>query len=106
MGVGSTSMNLTLDTAGDSYLMQNAILSVPSAAVRIYKSLNGTVDEQTVALGGTPTYTITVVNAGGVVLSNLSVTDPLAPNCARTIASLPVAPATGSSVTYTCTGPQ
>lgn len=105
LGVGSTSMNLSLDTAGDSFLLQNAILSVPVASVKIYKTYNGTLDEQTVAAGGTPTYTISVVNSGSVALTGLTVTDALAPGCARTIASLPVAPTTGSTFTYTCTGP-
>jgi uncharacterized repeat protein (TIGR01451 family) len=101
---GDTSMNLSLDTSGDSFLLQNALLSVPTAAIKIDKSFNGTLDEQTVALGGTPTFTIRVSNAGLVALKNVFVTDALAPNCARTIGTLGIPPAANSVVTYTCTG--
>ncbi|MGL5809564.1 MAG: DUF7507 domain-containing protein, partial [Nocardioides sp.] len=103
---GDTSMNLSLDTAGDTFLMQNAVLSVPSAAIRIDKRYQGNLDEQTVPVGGTPTFTIRIENAGSVPLRNLVVTDPLAPGCNRTIAG-PLAPAAApnSVITYTCTGP-
>ena len=103
--IGNTSMNMSLDTAGDSFLLQNAVLSVLSAAIKIDKSFNGTLDEQTVAVGGTPTFTITVTNAGGVALKKVFVTDALAPGCARSIpGTLGVAPAASSVFTYTCTG--
>ena len=103
--IGNTSMNMSLDTAGDSFLLQNAVLSVSSAAIKIDKSFNGTLDEQTVAVGGTPTFTITVTNAGGVALKKVFVTDALAPGCARSIpGTLGVAPAASSVFTYTCTG--
>ncbi len=105
LATGDTSMNFSLDTTGDSYLMQNLVLSVPSAAIKIDKRFQGNLDEQTVAVGGTPTFTITVTNAGGVPLRNLVITDPLAPNCNRNIAGpLGVAPAANSVLTYTCTG--
>ena len=102
---GDTSMNFSLDTTGDSFLLQNIILSVPTAAIRIDKSFNGTLDEQTVAVGTAPTFTIKISNAGGVPLKGLIVTDPLAPGCARNISgTLGVAPAANSVITYTCTG--
>jgi len=54
---------------------------------------------QTVTSGGTATFTITVTNTGDVTLTNVTVTDPLSPNCNKTIGTL----APGASSTYTCT---
>ena len=56
---------------------------------------------QTVTTGGTATFTITVTNTGDVALTNVAVTDPLSPNCNRTIGTLNP----GQSVSYTCTRP-
>lgn len=105
VGAGDTSVTLALDTAGDSYLMQNAVLSVPTAAVRIDKSYDGLLDEQTVLAGGEPTFTITVSNAGSTPLTDVAVSDPLAPDCERLIPTLPPPPDPNSRFTYTCTGP-
>src|SRR4029453_17938108 len=62
---------------------------------------------QTVAVGGTATFSITVTNAGNTVLTNVTVTDPLSPNCNRTSAQIPAlaSMAPGATVTYTCTRP-
>src|SRR5438093_12495056 len=62
---------------------------------------------QTVASGGTATFTITVTNSGNLTLTNVTVTDPLSPNCNRTKADLPAlaSMAPGASLTYTCTRP-
>jgi uncharacterized repeat protein (TIGR01451 family) len=54
---------------------------------------------QTVTSGGTATFTITVTNTGDVTLTNVTVTDPLSPNCNKTIGTL----APGASSSYTCT---
>jgi uncharacterized repeat protein (TIGR01451 family) len=54
---------------------------------------------QTVTRGGTATFTITVTNTGDVALTNVAVSDPLSPNCNRTIGTL----APGASTSYTCT---
>src|SRR5262249_30523900 len=54
---------------------------------------------QTVASGGTATFTITVTNTGGVELTNVTVTDPMAPDCNRSLGTLAV----GASTSYTCT---
>jgi uncharacterized repeat protein (TIGR01451 family) len=54
---------------------------------------------QTVTRGGTATFTITVTNTGDVALTNVTVSDPLSPNCSRTIGTL----APGASTSYTCT---
>jgi phosphoheptose isomerase len=62
---------------------------------------------QTVAVGGTATFTITVTNVGNTVLTDVHVDDPLTPNCNRTKAQIPAlaSMAPGASVTYTCTRP-
>jgi uncharacterized repeat protein (TIGR01451 family) len=54
---------------------------------------------QTVTSGGTATFTITVTNTGDVTLTNVTVSDPLSPNCNKTIGTL----APGASTSYTCT---
>ena len=58
-----------------------------------------TPDLQSVIDGGTAEFRITVTNLGNVALSGVTVSDPLAPNCDRSIGSLAVA----ASVTYSCT---
>jgi uncharacterized repeat protein (TIGR01451 family) len=54
---------------------------------------------QTVAVGGTATFHITVTNTGDVTLSNVTVTDPLSTDCSRTLGTL----AAGQSKSYSCT---
>jgi uncharacterized repeat protein (TIGR01451 family) len=56
---------------------------------------------QTVANGGTATFTITVLNPGDVALTDVTVSDPKSPNCDKTIGTL----APGQSVSYKCTRP-
>lgn len=58
-----------------------------------------TPDTQDAALGGTVTFTITVTNLGNVTLNNVTVTDPLAPNCDRNLGTM----LTTAVQTYTCT---
>lgn len=55
-------------------------------------------DNQTVVKGGTATFEIIVTNTGNEDLKNVVVTDPLEPDCDKTIGNL----ATGASQTYTC----
>ncbi len=57
-----------------------------------------TPDTQTIESGGTANFTIEVTNTGNVDLSNVSVTDVLAPGCDATFATLAV----GATETYTC----
>jgi len=102
---GDTSTTLSLSTTGDSYLLQNSIFSVPTGAVRIKKSFNGTDDTQTVKQGERPSYTITVTNSGSTELRNVRVEDPAAPECARTIGSMPAPAASGYTQTFSCKGP-
>ena len=59
---------------------------------------------QTIASGGTANFTIVVTNTGNVTLTNVTVTDPLSPNCnasSSTVAALGSMGA-GASVTYNC----
>jgi uncharacterized repeat protein (TIGR01451 family) len=79
------------------------VTPVPAPAIAIVKNPKS----QTVAIGGTATFTITVTNAGNTVLTDVTVTDPLSPNCNRTKANIPAlaSMAPGAVVTYTCTRP-
>ena len=67
-----------------------------------------TPDEQVVLSGGSVSWTIQVINDGDSTLTDVKVTDAQAPGCARTsadipgLASMPAAPAAGSTITYTC----
>lgn len=97
---GTTSVSIALSTSSDGYYLQAVALSVPVAAIGIDKSVDGTLDQQTVASGGTARFTITVTNRGSAPLSNVTVADALSPGCAVTT---PFALAVGGSRTYTCT---
>jgi uncharacterized repeat protein (TIGR01451 family) len=59
---------------------------------------------QSVALGGTARFTITVTNAGNTILTDVNVVDPLTPNCNRTKAALPelASMAPGATISYSC----
>ncbi len=79
------------------------VTPVPAPAIAIVKNPKS----QTVAVGGTATFTITVTNAGNTVLTDVNVVDPLSPNCNRTKADIPAlaSMAPGATVTYSCTRP-
>jgi len=61
-------------------------------------------DLQTIASGGTATWTITVTNSGDVTLTNVRVTDAQAPGCARTQAEIAglASMAPQASLEYSC----
>jgi uncharacterized repeat protein (TIGR01451 family) len=61
--------------------------------------------QRQVAVGGTATFRITVINTGDVPLTAVQVTDAAAPGCARTGAANLGALAPGQSVSYVCTQP-
>jgi uncharacterized repeat protein (TIGR01451 family) len=72
-----------------------AFVDVVNPYIRIVK----TPDVQVVRNGSTATFTITVVNTSDTTLSNVIVSDPQSPNCARAVGTL----AAGNDHTYTCT---
>ena len=61
------------------------VTPVPQPAIAIVKNPKS----QTVTVPGTARFTITVTNVGNTVLTNVTVTDPLSPNCNRTSAQIP-----------------
>jgi uncharacterized repeat protein (TIGR01451 family) len=77
--------------------------------IKPHISISKSPDQQTVTSGGTATFTITVTNDGDSVLTNVVVTDALAPGCARTQADIPglalmkPAPDPSGTITYQCT---
>lgn len=78
-------------TVSDS---DTAFVDVVGPAVNIAKSP----DQQLVTTGGTAVFTITVTNSGDIPLTNISVSDPLAPDCARAFSLLNP----GQSQPYVC----
>ncbi|OII15784.1 hypothetical protein BIU97_14030 [Curtobacterium sp. MCBA15_009] len=101
---GDTAMTLTVGTSGDSYLLQNAVLSVPTAALSVSKTLDGTVNDQFRTATENTAFTITVTNNGSVALTNIQLTFPDTETCtpSTTIAG-PLA--AGATATVRCTGP-
>lgn len=101
---GATAVELQLGTDGDTFMLQAAAFSVPVAFVAIEKTFTGAgataVDTQPRVPEERSSFTITVTNPGSRPLTDVRVSDPLAPACARTIGTIPV----GGSVTYTCEG--
>jgi uncharacterized repeat protein (TIGR01451 family) len=73
-------------------------VKVTHPAITITKSPSS----QTVASGGTATFTIKVTNTGDVKLVNVTVADPRSTACNRQLGAM----APGASVTYTCTRSQ
>jgi len=70
-------------------------------SIDIRKNIEGPDSQQVVTVTGgtgTATFDIVVTNTGDVPLTDVDVSDPLAPDCDRTFASLAV----GASETYTC----
>ena len=72
---------------------------VPPATAKPSISIVKSPATQTVGNGGTATFQITVTNTGAVTLTNVTVSDPLSPDCSRNLGSL----AAGEKKTYSCT---
>ncbi len=68
---------------------------VAHPAITIKKDPNS----QTIGVGGTASFTITVTNTGDVTLTDVTVSDPSSPNCDRNLGTLTA----GQSKNYTCT---
>jgi uncharacterized repeat protein (TIGR01451 family) len=79
------------------------VTPVPQPAIAIVKNPKG----QTVAIGGTAKFSITVTNTGNTVLTDVTVADPLSPACNRTKAQIPglASMVPGAAVTYSCSRP-
>ena len=73
--------------------------------IKPHISVSKSPDAQTILIGGTATFTIEVTNDGDSVLTDVHVTDALAPGCARTKADIPALASMvpGDHVSYTCT---
>ena len=97
---GDTRVNLRLGTIGDSYLLRNAILSVPTAGLQVVKTFDGTADTQSRTASELATFTIRVTNTGAGTLRNIIIEDDQA-GCARNLGALTLAPL--QTTTYTCT---
>jgi uncharacterized repeat protein (TIGR01451 family) len=77
-----------------------AVTPLLAPGIAIVKDPKG----QSLAVGGTAKFTITVTNSGNTVLTNVYVIDPLTPSCNRTKAQIPAlaSMAPGARVTYAC----
>jgi uncharacterized repeat protein (TIGR01451 family) len=97
---GDTSVNLRLGTSGDSFLLTNAVLSVPTAGLQISKTFNGTADSQSRTATEVATFTVLVTNSGAGALRNIVLTDDQ-PDCARSLSGVVLQPQ--QTYTFTCT---
>jgi uncharacterized repeat protein (TIGR01451 family) len=79
----------------DVHDSDTAFVDVVSPGIQITKGPK----VQTVLGGATVTFSISLTNTGDVALSDVTVSDPVAPNCSRPAAGL----ALGASQEYTCT---
>ncbi|WP_026424185.1 SdrD B-like domain-containing protein [Actinokineospora inagensis] len=93
---GTTTASLSFATTSDTYLAQNIVVSIPVPDLYISKTLTSAGPFKS---GDTVGYSISVTATGGDATA-VSVSDPNATNCSKTIGSL----LSGNPNTYTCTG--
>ena len=107
----SASYRCILDEADQSFTNVASVVGLPpvgstvqavdSAEVAVINpaiSIAKTPDTQTVEQGGAVSFTIVVENRGDAALTNVTVTDPLTPNCDNVIGTLDI----GESHGYEC----
>jgi len=75
------------------------VVVIVDAQISIVKSATDGTDIQEIPVGGTATFNIEVTNTGNITLNNVTVTDPLSPDCDNVIGTMTA----GQVVTYTCT---
>jgi uncharacterized repeat protein (TIGR01451 family) len=95
----------------DTAQVHSALAPVPNISIakcpasgptNCVKSKNGVpLDSQAIDRGNAAAFRVTVRNTGATTLTNVTVTDPLAPGCNKSLGTM----AAGSSKTYTCTRP-
>lgn len=93
----------TANGGSEAYVASDIVIrSQPqNPAVEIVKEAAAGGDSQDVEQGQVASFSITVTNTGDVDLTNVAVSDPLAPACDNAIGTLAV----GADTTYTCDSP-
>jgi len=95
---GFTNIAAVTGDSGDLTVTDDDPSTVKIPAIDIRKQAEGA-DTRMVISGSDVTFDIVVTNTGEVDLTNVEVSDPLAPDCDRVIGSLAV----GESESYSCT---
>jgi uncharacterized repeat protein (TIGR01451 family) len=88
---------MTVRLNGPCGLSPELVIPVASPAIGISKSP----DLQGVAAGDSAFFTVTVTNLGDITLTDVAVSDPIAPSCSRATGALGDL-AVGDSATYSC----
>ena len=97
---GDASNNAVSGACGDPN--ESVTVSTPPPSGTPAISITKSPKSQTITSGATANFTITVTNTGTLALSNVTVSDPLSPNCNETSAIPALARWLGASVTYSC----